>query len=127
IYHFTSDNGNASPFLGMYTRVEASRIKHEFWMTFGKYMAPVTSAQGTTINWVNYHTGVKGIFFRMHADHGNAFVAITIEQYDASVRELYFQKFLQFETLLHEELGEEWEWHRETTDDNGRLVSRIQK
>jgi len=114
-------------FYVMYTREEASRIKQEFWTTFGRYLTPIHSSAGVHVNWVNYHTHVKDVYFRMRADNKSASIAISIEQSDAGIRELYFEQFLELKMLLHEQLGEEWEWHQETTDENGRSVSRIGK
>ncbi|HTF20004.1 MAG TPA: DUF4268 domain-containing protein [Chryseolinea sp.] len=111
----------------MYTRGEASRIRQEFWTAFGRYLTPILSSEGIQINWINYHTHVKDLFFRMHADNRSASIAISIEQADASIRELYFEQFLELKMLLHGQLGEEWEWLRNTTDESGRPVSRIAK
>ena len=115
----------AAYFTPMYTRGEASRIKQEFWTTFGRYLTPVLSSDGNHVNWVNYHTHVKDVYFRMRADNRSASIAISIEHSDATIRELYFEQFLELKTLLHGQLGEEWEWHRETVDESGRAVSRI--
>jgi hypothetical protein len=112
-------------FYVMYTREEASRIRQEFWTAFGRYLTPILSSEGTQVNWVNYHTYVKDIYFRMRAYNKSASIAISIEHADASIRELYFDQFLELKMLLHEQLGEEWQWHREATDESGRAVSRI--
>jgi hypothetical protein len=111
----------------MYTRGEASRIKQEFWTTLGRYLTPIPSSEGGHVNWINYHTHIKDVYFRMRADSKSASIAISIEHSDASIRELYFDQFLEFKILLHEHLGEEWQWHREETDESGRLVSRISR
>ena len=94
----------------MYSREEASRIKHEFWTTFGKYMSPVPSASGVKINWINYHTRVKDIYFRMDADSKSAMIGISIEHRDPGIQQLYFEQFEQFKTLLRQELQEHWQW-----------------
>lgn len=111
----------------MYTREEASRTRQEFWTTFGKYLNPVPSSEGLRINWINYHTRVKDVYFRMHAGNKTASVAISIEHNDASIRDVYFDQFLELKTLLHQELGEEWVWKRKTTDESGRPVARIEQ
>ena len=110
----------------MYSREQASRIKHEFWTTFGRYMSPVPSASGNKINWVNYHTRVKDIYFRMDADSKSAMISISIEHRDKAIQQLYFEQLAQFKTLLHQELQEEWQWqlHTHVRD---RLISRVFK
>ena len=71
----------------MFSKDEASRIRHEFWTTFGKYMAPVPSAEGLKINWINYHTRVKNLYFRMDAANRNAAISISIEHPDLVMQE----------------------------------------
>jgi hypothetical protein len=110
----------------MFTREEASRIRHEFWTTFGKYMSPVLSAEGMKINWVNYHTRVKDVYFRMDAGQRSSSVSISLEHADLDIQELYFEQFLQFKNMLHSALGEEWEWQLRVAVD-GKTISRIYK
>ena len=116
-----------SLFLTMYTRDEASRARQEFWTTFGKYMGPIPSAEGMRINWINYHTQVKDVYFRMYADSKQASIAISIEHSDAEIRDLFFEQFLELQLMLKEQLQEEWVWNRSATGDGGRPVSRIEK
>ena len=63
----------------------------------------------------------------MHAGNKSASVSISIEHHDDSIRDLYFEQFLELKTLLHDQLAEEWDWNRATTDESGRHVARIQK
>jgi hypothetical protein len=114
-------------FYTMYTREEASRIKEEFWTAFGRYMSPVLSAEGLKINWVNYHTKIKDLFFRMDATPKSAVIYISIEHRDPDIRQLYFEQFQEFRNILHATLGEEWEWQLHTPVDDGKNISRIYK
>jgi hypothetical protein len=110
----------------MFTRDEISRIKHEFWTTFGRYMRPILSAEGEKINWVNYHTGVKDIYFRMETSVKSAFIAISIEHKDPGLQQLYFEQLLEMQDLLHNTLEETWDWQLHMEVD-GKIVSRISK
>jgi hypothetical protein len=110
----------------MFTREEASRIREEFWTAFGRYMSPVLSAEGLKINWVNYHTRLKDVYFRMDAGQKSAAIFISIEHRDPGIQELYFQQFLELKTVLRAVLQEEWEWQLHVQD-NGKVVSRIYK
>lgn len=112
-------------FGAMIKREEASRLREEFWTTFGKYMAPVPSSEGLKINWINYKTTFKDLYFRMDADHQRAWIAIAIEHKDLDVQALYFDQFLEFKTMLHATLGEEWHWQLHSPGKEGRVVSRI--
>src|SRR3954453_24092346 len=109
----------------MYSKQEASLITHQFWTAFGKYMAPVLSAEGEKINWVNYKTGEKDIRFIMSADSKGARVCITLSHSDPAMQELYFGKFLQFKKVLHKVLGEDWIWERLKTNQHGKTISEI--
>lgn len=109
----------------MFTRKEASRIRQEFWTAFGRYMRHVPSAEGTNINWVNYHTRVKDIYFRMDAGQMKSVISISIEHRDPVIQELYFGKLLELKSLLHEILQEEWEWQLNVQVADDKIVSRI--
>jgi hypothetical protein len=110
----------------MFTREEASRIRHEFWTTLGKYMSPIPSAEGTKINWVNYHTRIKDLHFRMDAGPKTASVSISLEHRDPVIQEIFFEQFLQFKSLLHDILGEEWHWQLHANIE-GKVITRIYK
>ncbi len=111
----------------MFKRDEASLLREEFWTAFGKYMGPVPSAEGLKINWINYRTTIKDVYFRMDANQKAAMISITLEHKDAGIRELYFQQFEEFKSLMHATLEEEWEWqlHAHLTED--KVISRIYK
>jgi Domain of unknown function (DUF4268) len=111
----------------MYTREQASHLRHEFWTTLGKYMSPVPSVEGLRINWINYHTRVRDVYFRMDAGTKDATIAITLEHDDTGIRELYFEQFLQLQDLLHHTLEEEWIWEKNSLLPDGREISRIRK
>jgi hypothetical protein len=111
----------------MYSRREASELKQEFWTKFGQYMLPVPSAEGVKINWVNYKTGEKGIFFKMQANNKSALIAIELNHPDIDIQQLIYEQFLQMKTLLHTVLGEEWIWQQQVYNENAKIISRIYK
>ncbi|HEY0740598.1 MAG TPA: DUF4268 domain-containing protein [Chryseosolibacter sp.] len=111
----------------MFSREEASRIREQFWTAFGKYMSPVPSAEGLKINWVNYHTRVKDVYFRMSADKKSAVISISMEHRDPGIQELYFEQFLELKSMLHDALQEEWVWHLHVVGNDGKVTSRIYK
>ena len=81
--------------------------------------------EGLKVNWVNYHTGIKDVYFRMDAGSKAATISISIEHNDTGIRELYFEQFAQFKDLLHATLDEAWEWESMTPMENGKEISRI--
>jgi len=110
----------------MFTREETSRLRQEFWTTFGKYLSPIPSAEGMRINWINYRTGIKDVYFRMETLADRALISISIEHNDAGIRELFFEQFLELKDMLHLSLEEDWEWQHDAIL-NHRNISRIYK
>ena len=111
----------------MYSRSETSRIRAEFWITFGQYMKPVPNAQGRRINWPNYRTGVKDIYFRMRAEREFASIGIELGHADEEMQELFFDQFAQLKKLLVSSVGEEWDWKLHAKNEHGQTVSKIEK
>lgn len=109
----------------MYTKQEASLIKKKFWTTFGQYMKPVANAEGETINWINYKTGIRHIYFRMDATNKEATIGIELREEDTALRYQQYNIFLQLKSVLMEELQEEWEWNKDVIDEDGNTISRI--
>ena len=101
-------------------------MKQAFWTAFGQYMAPVLSAEGDKINWVNYKTKEKAIFFRMQADNRLASVAIELTHPDAEIQQIYFEQFQQLKSIFSATAGGHWHWRLHTHDEYGRTVSRIE-
>ncbi|OUJ75304.1 DUF4268 domain-containing protein [Hymenobacter crusticola] len=111
----------------MYSKAEVSQLRQAFWTTFGQYMAPVPSAEGMPTNWINYKTGLKHVYFRMQADGRRATIGIELTHPDADIRALFFEQFVALRSMLHESLGENWQWEPEATDANGQPLARIYK
>lgn len=111
----------------MYSKQEGAQLKQEFWTVFGRYMSPILSAEGEKINWINYKTGEKNIYFKMHADAKVASIAIEIHHSDNEVQQLYFEQFIQLKTLLNSSLQEDWQWQLHLQDENRKTISKIFK
>ncbi|MEB2782723.1 DUF4268 domain-containing protein [Algoriphagus sp. C2-6-M1] len=111
----------------MYNKAETSRIRSEFWIAFGQYMKPIPNAEGKRINWPNYKTGVRHIYFRMKAERDFVSIGIEIAHPDEELQELYFDQFGQLKKMLESTVGEEWSWKLHQENEFGQLVSRIEK
>src|SRR5688572_5352207 len=109
----------------MYTREQASQIKQAFWTRFGKYMSPVLSAEGEKINWINYKTGIRQLYFRMDATKDTASIAIEIMHRDEAFAGKVYEQFLLLRPMLEEHTGEQWEWHALCENEHGQPLSRI--
>ena len=90
-------------------------------------MRPISNADGEPINWINYKTGIRDLYFRMDAEKDSASVGIELHAADPESRAKYFQQFKQLAAILKEETGEEWKWEPELTDEYGKSFSRISK
>ncbi|MDF2516377.1 MAG: hypothetical protein K0R59_1673 [Sphingobacterium sp.] len=111
----------------MYSREEVKQLKQLFWTKFGQFMSLHSSADGDKVNWVNYKTGIKHLYFKMDADKKSAKIAIIWSHTDAGIRALMAEQFLQYKGLLHDILGEEWEWDMDGYDEYGKPICQIYK
>lgn len=109
----------------MYSKQQASQIRQSFWTTFGQYMSPILSADGEKINWINYKTGVKHVYFKLNADQKFASVEIQITHPALDEQKKVFDQFASMKNMLHETLNENWDWVLHTADENEKVVSRI--
>ena len=76
----------------MFQKAEISEVKQAFWTSFGQYMKPVLSAEDRPVNWINYKTGFRHLYFRMDAFH-SARIGIDIAHPDQGIQQLYFDQF----------------------------------
>ena len=109
----------------MYSREQASQLWQQFWTTFGQYMAPVPSEEAGNINWLNYLTVEKHVYFRLQVDNKKASVAIVLTHPDAGIQQIYFEQFSELKNLLHRHTTEEWIWLLHTYDEEGKRISKI--
>ncbi len=109
----------------MYSRQEVSFLTQQFWTALGQYLAPIPSAEGEKINWVNYKTGEKDIRFFMTTESSTAKISITLSHRDIVLQKLYFDKLLKFKNTFHQILEEQWQWQELTMDSNGKVISEI--
>lgn len=109
----------------MFSKAEASQLRHQFWTTFGQYIRPQLSADGEKVNWINYKTGIKHVHFKMEAENRKARISIEISHYDTGIQELFFEQFKELKNILQNQLNEEWEWQLHYFDNEGKTISRI--
>lgn len=109
----------------MFTKEEAGQLKREFWTTFGQYMRPVPSAEGTKVNWVNYKTGYRDLYFRMDADKAHAYIGVVFHQKDLDLQQLFFEQMEELRPAFHTLLEEEWTWRLHDTSPDGATLSHV--
>lgn len=83
------------------------------------------NAEGTRINWINYKTDVKGVYFRTDVERKFAEVSIEISHPDPSVQLMIYEQFEEYENVLEGYLGEKWIWTKEDYDDDGKQIATI--
>ncbi|HSC52154.1 MAG TPA: DUF4268 domain-containing protein [Phnomibacter sp.] len=109
----------------MYSKEETTKTKAAFWTMFGQYMKPVPSSWKEKVNWLNYKTGIKDIYFKMDADTKKAIVGIELRHADDGIRHLVFEHFTQLKKLLEAATGETWQWQQDKENEQGVMVSFI--
>lgn len=109
----------------MYGKEEAKQLKKEFWTSFGIYMKKYNHVYGRKINWVNYKTKIKDVYFRLNADKTKATFAIEIQHKDEGIRNLFFDQFEELKGVLNDSFENPLTWERETLNDFKIPVSKI--
>ncbi|MGZ8559766.1 MAG: DUF4268 domain-containing protein [Chitinophagaceae bacterium] len=109
----------------MYSKQELSLLRKKFWTKFGQYMQPLPGEAGEPVNWLNYKTGIRHLYFRMDADNRQATVAIELRHDDLLMQQFYFEKFRELEKVFEQIMNEPWQWEPDIIDEDGKQVSRI--
>lgn len=108
----------------MYTREEASKVKAQFWTSFGQYMKPIPGASGQPVNWINYKTGIRHIHFKMDAGDKKTTIAIEISHPQQEQRLHYYNQFLSLKKIVESTTGFTWQWC-ETLHTEHKTISSI--
>jgi Domain of unknown function (DUF4268) len=109
----------------MYTKEHASKITQDFWTKFGKYMAPVPSAEGQRANWVNYKTGIADLSFKMDVKRFEASIAIEIYHKRPEYAQRIFHQFELLKTIITKGFGETWLWEKDIENEQHQRLSSI--
>ena len=109
----------------MYSKEYIKSNKILFYTSFGRYMGKNRSIYNKKIKWLNYPTNVKNIYIRLNVNNKIAAVYIDIQHKDEDIRSLFFDQFMELQTVFKSILGEKWNWEKETHNENGIACSRI--
>ncbi len=110
----------------MYSKQEESFLRKQFWTSFGQYLAPIPSAGGSKINWINYKTGIRFINFKMDATKDQAYIGIEVSHNSIATQALYFNHFKTLRKDLENAVAEKWLWE-EAVELSVKNISRISK
>ena len=81
----------------MFSKEEATQLRKEFWISFGKSFPR---------KWLLYNTKIKGFAFKFVADRKKALVCLDIEHPEEIANELLFDQITSLKTLLEAEIPE---------------------
>lgn len=111
----------------MYSKDQSSKLKTQFWTTFGQYMKPAPSASGLPVNWINYKTGIRHIHFKMDADNTRAVIAIEISHSKEEERLHYYNQFASLKKVLASTTAFNWQWNATLQTDHKTISSISQQ
>ena len=109
----------------MFSKEEAYQKKKDFWVSYGGYMKLQKNAEGESINWINYKTGVKGLYFRTNVDRKFAEVLIQVDHPDPDMKQMIWEQLEEYEMVLHSYVGVDWIWNAQDFDEDGKEISTI--
>ena len=108
----------------MFSKEEMKELRIEFWGKLNKQMEKLRNPYGSKVNWMNYNTNIKHLYFRMEADEEGARLCIDLQFPDADIREIYYAQFMEFQNMLNDQF-KNLQWHEQWNHWNGKQISRI--
>jgi hypothetical protein len=108
----------------MLSKEEAKELRVGFWSKLEEQMTKMKNPHGTKVNWMNYNTGIKDLYFRMEADDDGARLCIDLQFLDKGIRDLYYEQFTEFQNMLTDKF-KDLKWYPEWEHWNGKDISRI--
>lgn len=94
----------------MFSKEETAAGKQAFWTAFGRYMQPVLGADGEAKKWMNYETGVGGIYLRIFLVGKDAFAGIEIADTESETGARLVAVLIETLPLLARHTGPGWDW-----------------
>ncbi len=107
----------------MYSKEEKKAFKVEFWTNFSFYMRKYSQKHGT-INWSNYKTKIKDLYFRLDFNETEARFSIELQHPD-SIRELFFEQFTELKVVLEKAIGTPLVWEELNINEYDKAICRI--
>ena len=108
----------------MLSKEEKKNLIIEFWSVLENQMNKIRNPHGTKVRWMNYNTNVKHLYFRMEADDRGARLCIDLQFPDLGIRDLYWEQFQEFDTILSEKF-KDLDWCESFDHSNGKTIKRI--
>ena len=109
----------------MSLNLSSSSKSQHFWKSFGQYMAPIPSAEGDKINWINYKTEVRFIKFIINVVNDTVIIGIELYNPDMTLQGEQFEQLLQLKKQFIGTCGVDWTWAKYVTDAHGKILCNI--
>ncbi len=109
----------------MFTKEEKKDLTKEFWGTLKEKLTVSGKMKGRNLDWMNYPNKINHLYFRMESTETYAKFCVDIQFLDAGVREVFFEQFEEFKTVLGELMPYELFWLKSYEHSNGRTIARI--
>ncbi|MCF6168929.1 DUF4268 domain-containing protein [Lutibacter sp.] len=100
----------------MFSKEEASQLRKEFWISFGKSFPR---------KWILYNTKIKDFSFKFAANQKQAMVCLDIESQDTIKNQLLFEQLLALRSILIETYLPDVLFDENYTLENGKTIYRI--
>jgi hypothetical protein len=100
----------------MFSKIEAAKMRKEFWTSFGKSFPR---------KWLLYNTKIKGFAFKFVADRKKAMVCLDLEHPEEIANELLFEQLVSLKSLLKEEYLPSVIFDNSYELENGKIIHRI--
>jgi hypothetical protein len=100
----------------MFSKEEASQLRKDFWIAFGKSFPR---------KWIKYNTQIKGFSFKFVAERKHAMVALDIEHSDQIHNELLFEQLHSLKSILTQEYLSEVIFDKQYELDSGKIIHRV--
>lgn len=99
----------------MFSKQEASTLRHQFWTTFGKSFPR---------KWLLYNTKIKGLSLKFEANKKVAMVCMDIAHPDQIATKLLYQQLDSLKTIFESEIPSII-YDEDYQLENGKTISRI--
>lgn len=109
----------------MYSKEIASAIRSRFFTKLGQYLHPIASSNGQKVNWINYKTGVKQIYFRIDLPNRGCEIGLEICSADADLRKRQFHLLETGRSILDSDPEIKWTWSESSILETGAEISRV--
>lgn len=109
----------------MFTKEEEKQLKLDFWGGLNEILELEKGFHANKVNWMNFNTNIKPLYFRMEADEVGARLCMDIQFPDDGIRAIFYEQFTEFEAILNERFGGNTKWQPSFQHSNGKTISRI--